>query len=156
MTPDLNTIIEGAAETIRAISHIGDVSRKQGDRPTWLRVREAKQCFWIVTHTHSGVNPGPGGNSLNLRQRKIVIDGWMPWSVAERTAEAFRDKLNEVEWQLATHRGLGVCARMQGMPNTDLVRIEHYSGLQEGDLARLCHHARISFEVVHYHPVEGS
>jgi hypothetical protein len=158
MLPTIETIIQGTVDTISELSGIGQVGKQQGAQSPWAKAPGQKQCFWIVTHEQSQASSGGVGGTVknkNVRVRRIVIDAWMPWSVGIRTGEAFRDKVNDVEWQLTTNKGLGVCAKMLSLPNLDYSKVEPYSSLNVNDEPRICHHARISFDVIAHHTTEG-
>jgi hypothetical protein len=159
--PDINEIVQGTVDTIEGIDEIGLVVKKDGEASNWSFTDEQNLCFWVVDHKRSeskqvglgGVSPGSGRAALT---RRIVVDVWSPWSYEINTAYTFRDKLESVERELSTHRGLGVCARMLGMPEIIGNRIEPFTSNNQNDVARLCHHAVIAFDVIAHPRVEAS
>lgn len=161
MLPTIETIIQGAVNTVAALPGVGIVDERKNGASTWSRSPGVKQSYWIVDHERSeakatGVGGTSPGRGLSTRTRKVVIDAWMPWGVDIETAVAFRDILNDVEWQLTQNRGLGVCAKMDGMPVVEFNRVEPYTSNNQNDESRPCHHARIAFNVVAFVPVSGS
>lgn len=154
--PDLEQVVQGTVVTIQGIYGIGTVDSTDGGASTWSKVPAPKQSYWIVNHQFSeGSGAGVGGTSgmTMKRMRKIVVDGWMPWSFALSTSEEWRRRMQMVLDQLDTHRRVAACARMIGMPDLETNRIEPYTSFHVNDLPTLCHHCKFSFQVVMYRPV---
>ncbi len=160
MPPTLEEIVQGTVELIRSLDGIGTVDSVKNGASTWSQSPGDGQFYWIVDHVRTASRQeGVGGTQFSRgttsRKRTIVIDGWTPWSVAGATSEAFRDKINDVEWLIIQNRTLGVCAKMTGLIRLVFNKIEPYTSLNQSDEPRNCHHARWEFDVTGYREHEG-
>ena len=159
--PDIETIIQGAVETLTPVADSGIIDTQTGGCSTWAKAPGAGQSYWILGHFRSDSRAsGAGSTALGVafrqRIRRVTVDIWMPWSVAKETVETFRDLVNAAEWELLTHMGLGVCAKMTSLPMVEFNKIEPYSSVNQNDVARYCHHARIIFDVIEYRAVTAT
>lgn len=159
--PDIETIIQGAVDTLTAVADGGIVDTQTGGCSTWAKTPGEKQSYWIVGHFRSdskasGAGSTGVGRAFRQRIRRVTVDIWMPWSVALETATTFRDLVNDAEWQLLENLGLGVCAKITALPFVEFNRIEPYSSLNQNDLSRHCHHARIVFDVIEHRAVTAT
>lgn len=162
MAPSSEAIIQGVITTLEAIPEVGTVVSQEGGQSTWARAPGSGQFYWIVgpegvsTQRHGIGGAGLGNRSNRSRERRIVINGWTPWNYTESSADLWRAKLEAVEWQLLTHRGMGVCARMVGLPVLEANKIEPYTSLNPNDIPRECHHARILLTFRNHHAVTAT
>lgn len=158
-SPSLTKIINGTVDVLKLIDGIGDVVSKRGGRSTWSKIPKPEQSYWIVDHYQSQVRE-PGTSLVfsahtSSRYRRIVVEGWMPWSEDNDTTSTFRDRMDDVLIKLTNNLSLGVCAKNISLPELDFNRLEFYTSLNKNDVPTLCHHCRIGFTVVAHYPVLG-
>lgn len=160
MLPSIETIIQGAVDTLEAASLVSVVDSQEGGKSAWARVPEREQSYCIVGHERSdakrlGVG-GVVGRAIHSRTRKIVLDVWYPWSHSLGSAANYRDLLDAIVLALQTRQQLGVCARMLTLPAIEFNRVEAYTSTTQGDTPVYCHHGRIVFTVQGHTEVTGS
>lgn len=141
-----NDLINRMKTNILEVSGIGKVDVYPGGNSDWAKNGSSSPYWYLdVIACKQEIDSIPGTRRQMTGKRSIVLslEGWLPYSDTEGTAEKWRDKIDEVLTQIEKDIHLGLQTVIVGAPYTGIDDYQIRSSLHQGDVQTLCHYCRI-------------
>jgi hypothetical protein len=125
--------LKGAVKSVlESVGGVGKIETRQGGSETWIDRAAPKQAFWEISIQGEIPETGAGIGTQAFERPTVVIEGFMPFSYADRTEDFWDALVQRMRTRIRTYfpslNNAGADGlRGTGLPQTTAFPVQRYS-----------------------------